>query len=124
MELQITHWYESTSIIELEHEGEVLSRLESEDKDEHTSFLWGFRSKNKGKGYGTMLLNKLEEHLLSKGKRTIELYVEEDNKLAIKLYTRLGYKIDKTHNVCNGCSATSCILLATKYIAPITIGLT
>lgn len=47
----------------------------------------------RGKGYGTALIRTLEQRVVRKGFRVVELAVEQNNTSALRLYTRLGYRI-------------------------------
>ncbi|USK70657.1 GNAT family N-acetyltransferase [Peribacillus asahii] len=47
----------------------------------------------RGKGIGTKLLQVAEQYAKAKGYKRISLAVEEDNKKAQQLYTKIGYKI-------------------------------
>ncbi len=50
------------------------------------------REEYKGRGIGKELMKKAEAYLKSKGHNIIELWVGEENYIAIKFYRKLGYK--------------------------------
>ena len=47
------------------------------------------------KGYGTQMLNKVEEFVKKEDKKRIVLFVDGDNRGAIKLYCKTGYKVQR-----------------------------
>jgi len=47
-----------------------------------------------GKGYGTKLMNTIEEYAINHGITRLELEVSVNNPLAINLYEKLGFKIE------------------------------
>lgn len=51
-------------------------------------------SKFRNKGYGKLMLRSIENYCKSK-KTSMELYVEEDNIIAINMYNRYGFKYIK-----------------------------
>ena len=62
-------------------------------KDEKTFFFWqmGVASEYQGRGIGTRLLDKLENHLQQCGFSRIELTVDPENSPSHKLFEKAGY---------------------------------
>lgn len=56
----------------------------------------GVASSQQGKGLGQALLNKFIEESRSRGYHSVVLSVEEENKAAIPLYEKFGFKTTKT----------------------------
>jgi RimJ/RimL family protein N-acetyltransferase len=47
-----------------------------------------------GKGYGTKLMNTIEEYAINNGITRLELEVSEKNKIAISLYQKIGFEVE------------------------------
>ena len=47
-----------------------------------------------GKGYGTKLMNTIEEYAINNGITRLELEVSKKNKIAISLYEKIGFEIE------------------------------
>ncbi len=89
----------------IEIDGEVVgfgfANIKSHDEKyrlKHKDYLVGHLQKLyvddslRGKGLGKLLIQKMEDYLISKGVNFITLHVYDWNKGALELYTKLGYK--------------------------------
>ena len=47
-----------------------------------------------GKGYGTKLMNTIEEYAINNGITRLELEVSKKNKIAISLYQKIGFEVE------------------------------
>ncbi|MBT6808053.1 MAG: GNAT family N-acetyltransferase [Flavobacteriales bacterium] len=47
-----------------------------------------------GKGYGTKLMNTIEEYAINNGITRLELEVSKKNKIAISLYEKIGFEVE------------------------------
>ena len=47
-----------------------------------------------GKGYGTKLMNTIEEYAINNGITRLELEVSKKNKIAISLYKKIGFEVE------------------------------
>ena len=47
-----------------------------------------------GKGYGTKLMNTIEEYAINNGITRLELEVAKTNKVAISLYQKIGFEVE------------------------------
>ena len=47
-----------------------------------------------GKGYGTKLMNTIEEYAINNGITRLELEVSKNNKVAISLYQKIGFEVE------------------------------
>ena len=82
-----------------------------EDNKKLVGFVWGniFTANRKkhcmnlaiailqeytGKGYGTKLMNTIEEYAINNGITRLELEVAKTNKVAISLYQKIGFEVE------------------------------
>lgn len=80
-----------TQIIYLYRSSEILVQIEEGDSYlAHIAAYPRFRSL----GFGTKLLEVIEEEARAAGSKRMVLDVETDNEKAIKLYERLGYRVE------------------------------
>lgn len=65
----------------------------------HVAYIGGFgvSAKFQNQGLGSKILTETIETLREEGFKRIELIVESDNPRAIRLYEKLGFKIEGTH---------------------------
>jgi ribosomal protein S18 acetylase RimI-like enzyme len=83
-----------------ENEGQIVgivigvNHVELFNSPERGSTLWGLAvlPGNKGKGIGTLLIDYIVEHYQTKGIAYTDLYVDYNNKKAINLYKKMGFK--------------------------------
>ena len=83
-----------------ENDGQIVgivigvNHVELFNSPEKGSSLWGLAilPGNKGRGIGKLLINYIVEHYQTKGIAYIDLYVDYDNKKAINLYRKVGFK--------------------------------
>ena len=75
---------------------ELIGYIEYEIKEKATKFIWIdeliITEKERGKGYGTLLMNEIKRMQDVENIPRIELNVFDFNDIAIKLYKKLGYK--------------------------------
>ena len=75
---------------------ELVGYIEYEIKEKATKFIWIdeliITEKERGKGYGTLLLNEIKRIQDEENIPRIELNVFSFNENAIKLYKKLGYE--------------------------------
>ena len=62
-------------------------------------YVIGLADAYRGKGLGGRLLGLGLRHMVKKGAHSVILYVESDNKPALKVYSRLGFELAEEHCV-------------------------
>lgn len=82
-------------IIGYYNDEELVGYLGYEIKEKATKFIWidelVITEKERGKGYGTLLMNEIKNIQEKENIQRIELNVFDFNQNAVKLYKKLGY---------------------------------
>lgn len=79
--------------VQFEENGDIIGKIDYNLSTNHIS-LWNFwiYEKFRNKGYGYQAIIEIKKYL--KGNK-LWLYVHKDNTIAIRLYEKVGFKIDK-----------------------------
>ncbi|PFJ08838.1 GNAT family N-acetyltransferase [Bacillus cereus] len=78
------------------HEDESITLEKEAELDEYYIDTLSVSSTHSGRGIGSKLIETAELHAAEKGHEKIALLVNLENKRALSLYEKLGYKNDKT----------------------------
>ena len=75
------------------HQGSILHNLSHKKSIDGWIGLLFVEPKYRGQGTGKALLEAIESYFKKNKCKTIRLFVLQDNKLAVRIYQKLGYKI-------------------------------